>query len=551
MRLVRGGLSAAAAWFLGAFVAVAGLRIGTPYELEWMEGGMVDHVRRVLAGHQLYRPPSLAFTPYLYTPLYSYVAAPVAWVLGVGYLPLRLVSLVSALATMAVIAWWVRRETGSWWAGFVGAGLFASTFRVGGSWLDLARVDSLFLALLVGGLALARFAGTRRRAALAAVVLVLAVLAKQEALLPALAPIPFLWRRGRGVAVTYASVLAGGLLAVGGAMELASGGWFLYYVIEVPLAHNLLSSEVLGFWTRDMAKIAAATLVAAIGLVLSARADRAADGAGVATDVAEPAGRRLEVDAEERLWFLVPVWLAAVASAWSGRLHTGGFDNVLLPVLAMTALMAGIGAGAVLATGPRHPTGDATGGRPAGAAPARWAVGLVAVLVAVQFATLVYDPASALPPSADRHRADELLATLRRLPGPVYLPGHGWYLARAGRPTGAQSAAIADVLRGPAGAGRHDLDVELRRMVSQRRFGSVVVDSDRVLSYLPRDFDRYYCQSRKIYRSGRLTPIVGTPSGPLTVWLPRAHPGADTPVRCADDPSAGDAPPGATSGRGS
>src|SRR3569623_422087 len=118
-----------------------------------MEGGMVGQVRWVLEGHQLYGPPSTSFTPYLYTPLYVYVCAPVAWLTGVGYLPLRLVSLVSSLVLLAVLGWWAAREADDVWAGPGAAGLFAACFGLAGSWLDLARGDSLFLALLFGGLA--------------------------------------------------------------------------------------------------------------------------------------------------------------------------------------------------------------------------------------------------------------------------------------------------------------------------------------------------------------------------------------------------------------
>ncbi len=490
-----------AAWFLATFVVIALLRMRSPFELEWMEGGMVDHVRRVLDGHQLYGPPSLSFTPYLYTPLYSYVGAAFSWVLGVGYFPLRLLSLLASLAAMLVVGWWVFRETGQRWAGFVAAGLLAACYRIGGSWFDLARVDSLFLALLLEGLFLARFSRGRRRAALAAAVLVLAVLTKQEALLPALAPLPFLWRRDRGVAVTFAGTLAAGVGAAVLVLQVTSGGWFLYYVVEVPLAHKLLAEEVVRFWTRDLLRLAPATVVGVAGIALARRAGRdQEDGAAAHPD---------------RLWFLVPAWIAMVGAAWSGRVHSGGFDNVLLPAMAMTAVILGIGLGELIRTPPAGAPSPAPGWLDP-----RWSAGLAAVLVLGQFALLVYRPATQLPPAADAERVDTLLADLRDLPGPVYLPGHGWYLARAGRTTGAQSAAIADVLRGPEGAGKTELRSDLAAMVRHQRFGSVVVDSDRTLSYLPADFSHYYCRSETLYRHGRLLPVAGTRTGPLTVWLP-------------------------------
>src|SRR5262245_11397892 len=64
-----------------------------PYDLEWMEGGALVHVARILEGSPLYVPPSLEFTPYIYTPLYWYVSAGFAKVMGLSLFTLRLVSL--------------------------------------------------------------------------------------------------------------------------------------------------------------------------------------------------------------------------------------------------------------------------------------------------------------------------------------------------------------------------------------------------------------------------------------------------------------------------
>jgi hypothetical protein len=53
---------------LVTFTSVALRRLPYPYELEWMEGGIVTHVRVVLAGEPLYSAPSLDFTPFIYAP---------------------------------------------------------------------------------------------------------------------------------------------------------------------------------------------------------------------------------------------------------------------------------------------------------------------------------------------------------------------------------------------------------------------------------------------------------------------------------------------------
>jgi hypothetical protein len=110
------------------------------------------------------------------------LSAAVASVLGQSYLPLRLVSLVSSLACFATGARLVQRETGSAAAGIAGAGVLAATYFAAGTWFDVARVDSLFLALSVAALYAARWMRRTRGAVAAGLLLGAAFLAKQAAL---------------------------------------------------------------------------------------------------------------------------------------------------------------------------------------------------------------------------------------------------------------------------------------------------------------------------------------------------------------------------------
>ena len=58
--------------FVLLYIIIALIRIRYPFELEWIEGALVDHVNWLLTGHKLYVQPSLDFVPYFYTPLYFY-----------------------------------------------------------------------------------------------------------------------------------------------------------------------------------------------------------------------------------------------------------------------------------------------------------------------------------------------------------------------------------------------------------------------------------------------------------------------------------------------
>ena len=87
MALAIAGVGAFALW-----IALAAQRIGYPYELEWMEGAMVDEAVRVRDGLPVYGPPGVEHVPFLYTPLFYYLGALAMAVVGEGFTALRLVS---------------------------------------------------------------------------------------------------------------------------------------------------------------------------------------------------------------------------------------------------------------------------------------------------------------------------------------------------------------------------------------------------------------------------------------------------------------------------
>ena len=63
---------------IGTYLVVALFRLAHPFDLEWLEGGAVEHVRRVLSGRPIYTAPSVGFVAYTYPPLYFWVSATIA-----------------------------------------------------------------------------------------------------------------------------------------------------------------------------------------------------------------------------------------------------------------------------------------------------------------------------------------------------------------------------------------------------------------------------------------------------------------------------------------
>ena len=233
-----------------------------------MEGSIVDHVRRVLVGEPIYGPPSVEFVPYIYTPLYYYVSALPSLVFGPGLFSLRIVSILSIIGCFAAIFFLVRRETSSNFYGYLSASLFAATFSLSGSWFDLARVDSLFLVLILLGIYLLRRSESWITDALAGAVFALSFLTKQTGLVIALPFVLYMivtrssWQRYAGAGTLFGILIISTIV-----LNALSEGWYLFYVFELPREHDLLAWKILWFLWRDLLPNFAPALVVAFFLI--------------------------------------------------------------------------------------------------------------------------------------------------------------------------------------------------------------------------------------------------------------------------------------------
>jgi hypothetical protein len=485
-RLAATIVAVTGAAFIAVYALVALLRIRYPSELEWIEGGMVDHVARIRDGHQLYGPPSLTFIPDIYTPLYFYVSAAVSFVTGLGFFPLRVVSVVSSAVLLVLVGRLTMRDTADVRSGVIAAGLFAATYRLSGAWLDVGRVDTLCIALLFGALLVARRTRTPRGAIAAGALMALAFLTKQVALLPSIAVIGFflVTRRPARTVLAYAGSL---VVGIGGStllLNALTGGWYSTYVIDIPAKHAIAKREYFGFFTDDLLYPLAIAIVISVVALVAVRRQRS-----------------------EGFWFHLFAGAAIGAAAYSARLHTGGYDNVLMPMHAEIAVLVGIGAHRLLDGSPR-----------------RWLRAAAAVALLLQFAWLAYNPFDQVPRTGDERAGAAMIEALRALPAPTYLPGHPWYLVEAGQTYSAQGAAIEDVRRAHLRGMDKTVAKELWDAVEQQRFASIVVDSGTGYSYLPDNLCRWYRPDHALVPGQVSLPLTGTLTGPDMVWLPRAEP---------------------------
>lgn len=463
-------------------------RVSHPFELEWMEGGQVDVVARLLEGKALYVAPSVDYVPFIYGPGYYYAAAPLAKVLGPGLLPLRLLSFLAIWACFGLIADMVRRETKSLGAGLAAAGLFAATYPWSGAWFELARVDSLALALLCAGIWVLRWKRTRLGMVIAGLLLGLSYLTKQSMLVaftPVCAWALFAYR-GRGALVSLA---AGGLMALSMAiLNRTSAGWFWYFTITLPRLHPLRPE---GWWLvlGDLlyVPLGFAVLIALFGIGWGLR-------------------QKLRYTS---LYFAV--LLGTLTAACLSMIHTGAFANVVMPLHAGLALCFGLGTAAAVER--LSATTRVT---------VRAGAGLLVLGALVQLLRLYQDMTPHLPTPADVAAGRMLIAALRGLPGEVLVPDHGLYSSLAGKPRHAHSMAVGDILRSSDAELAGRLGTEIARTLARRRYSAIVLDEvGAKLSVWGGSFDGYgYSRDLLSAQEGLETRVGALVRRPSFLHLP-------------------------------
>lgn len=214
------------------------LRVGFPLELEWMEGGVMHQAHRFAHGQPLYPEPSRDFVPFLYTPLFAIVLGSLGKIFGISYALGRVLSIISCVAIGWAI-WTAVAQEGKPAAHRIAAvGLFAAGYVFTFRWLDLARPDTMAMALCSWALVVLRGAkGSHRKAALAGLLMALSFWTKQTAAtfviasgVGALLVAP---RQLPAYALTIAVVDGGGVL-LGNAM---TDGRLWHYIYELHQTH--------------------------------------------------------------------------------------------------------------------------------------------------------------------------------------------------------------------------------------------------------------------------------------------------------------------------
>jgi len=462
-------------------------RLDYPYDLEWMEGGMLLHAHRVLDGQALYVMPEVDFIPFIYPPLYPFVVGMLGHIVELGYTLGRAVSFAGVVAAAAAIVAAVRWERGGWGPAIAGAALFFACYPDSGSFMDLVRNDGLLMGLVAWAVVLVRW----ERVRLAGLLLFLAFATKHASAIYGLPAIIWLWRSaGRPRAIGYLIWSAGPALLFTIVMTLLTGGLFLTYILEVPAAHPFVFKRFIQTAPIELAKALPWTsglAVIAFGVFFR------------------------QLGRGGRYWLSQGVLAILLCMVMRG--HHGGYLNVLMPGTWFLALWGALAVSALRRRWPGLGMQVATAALIAGQLwAARWSVTRYA------------------PTTADRLAGDAIVERLKQVDGEILAPWSAYLPKQAGKEGSVALIALWDIRhkRSPL----TDESRIIRKAIKKKHFGAILTartKSKKGLEGLGTHYKRApfseapagNCGRRKNWDKSVFCPKTGHPVKPQQLWVPK------------------------------
>ncbi len=484
-------LSALAYFFI--YLTLAALRIFYPYELEWMEGGAVDHAARIISGSPLYEKPSIEFMSFPYTPLYFYISALLCNLSWTGFAQLRLVSFAASLICMLFIYKFVRSETQNKAASFIAACFFAATFGQTGFWMDIAREDTMFLAFFLAAAYIVRFHETGAFYILAGALIALSFLSKQTALMMSAPLMLYSAISNQRLAVCFISSLS---FFLGGSILLFDkiyAGWFSFHVFSVLFYLHQFSRQVgdvfmnlFIFLADDVLRMAPAICICLAFFFGAFKKDRKA------------------------FWFYSLMFLGMFAGPAYTRILWESYINVLIPSCAILAIVMGL----FIAETPRSDPGRTEPGS------LKYS-NLVYFICVIQFSLLAYDPVKQIPSAADRRAGDELIEQIKNIQGEVFMPYHGFLCSMAGKKTHIHMLPMINILLSSNEQMKDAFLDEMRAEMKKKRFAAIILDTPTLLKKNTGIADNYVLKKIVFSDAATFWPVAGAETRPKYLMVPK------------------------------
>lgn len=449
-----GGFEDYLLWVLVAMAAVSTLavfgvmcwRISFPYHLEINETMVWELTDRAFQGKSVYVKPSIEFTPVLYPPVYLYLGAGLFKLFGCSFPTLRMISLLAVGGSGFLIYRAVKLRTQEWKYGIIAVGLFLASYRHSGFWMDLARIDSLWVFFLLLSFSLLPTTDSKGRLAAFLGAYMVALFTKQTTLFFAPAFVLSLFRLapsgGRIRVATFASSQIACLMI----LHLMTSGWFSFYCFQVPGGHGLYLHRFEEFWEHAAGPTVMALLPAVLLLVT--------------------------VEGVHPIRLLIaplPLFeVSALAAAILGNMKIGGSWNHFIPLFAFNAICSGV----LLAR-----WGGNFSRRAGTRATQAWTRVIPMVYCLGQFAFLYYNPKTPLPSSTQVEGLQGLDRAIADAPRPIFCkaPFNYLLLKHQEHPTHVNPDALQDLHLAGLQSLAQPMEGELERLINTGHFRTLVL----------------------------------------------------------------------------
>ena len=176
-------------------------------------------------------------------------------IMGIGFTAPRLISILSTAGCFLLIYLIVRDNDDRPIPGIIAAGIYAACFALTGAWMDLAKVDPLFMLLILAARYTSRAQSRVTMGIISGVLFALAFFTKQLALpiILIFAPYSMVFSRGKTWLIWLTTFTLG--ISAWLIMDYSSQGWFSFYTLKALTGHTLVS-DWLTFWRLLFSKLA-------------------------------------------------------------------------------------------------------------------------------------------------------------------------------------------------------------------------------------------------------------------------------------------------------
>lgn len=450
-------------------------RINYPFELEWMEGSTVEHIYRLFEGKKIYTEPTLEFIPHIYTPFFSYLGYIFSAFFGIGFFPLRLISIISSVGTSYLIYRLVYNETKSLFWSIIGIGIYTGSYGLSGFWYDLARVDSLanFFTILSLFLLIKK---SDYSLILSILTSFLAFYTKQsQIIIIGFIILPLLTKSIRKFLVYLGPLL--GLIILSVLLEnFLSNGWFCFWNFTLPKEHDWVWSRIISFWTTDILPYFSISFLLIIPLMIE---------------------KSLWKEEKKQYFFLF--FLASLINSYLLRLHYGGYNNVFIPLIISIAILLPVACSYFQQILNK--------------------VGLLNKLIfsalIIQLVLLFYNPERAIPKEENLKGGRQFIEFIAKVEGEVFIPCHSFISRYAEKKSYAHFVLLNDLFITQCPE-KNKIIKEWEKALITAKFDLIILDPNIQLPFL----DKYYIYTGNISKENTFTTPTGN-TYPYKLFVPR------------------------------